>query len=97
VVSAGAGVVTFAGWDGPYGNAVHVLHADGVATWYCHLSRIETRRGEQVRAGGLVGLSGSTGNTSGPHLHLEVRTGASTTSSGSPIDPLPWLHEHDVL
>jgi len=97
VVTAGDGVVTFAGWAGPYGNAVHVLHAGGVATWYCHLSRIDTHRGAQVRAGRLIGLSGSTGNTTGPHLHLEVRTGASITSSGSPIDPLPWLHEHHVI
>lgn len=97
VMAAGAGVVTFAGWAGPYGNAVHVLHPGGVATWYCHLSRLDTHRGAHLDPGDLVGLSGSTGNTTGPHLHLEVRTGASGTSSGSPVDPMPWLHQHHVL
>jgi murein DD-endopeptidase MepM/ murein hydrolase activator NlpD len=97
VVAAGAGVVVFAGWAGPYGNAVHVLHPGGIATWDCHLSHLDVYRGQNVSAGSLVGLSGSTGNTTGPHLHLEVRTGASTASNGSPVDPLPWLHAHHVL
>ena len=97
MVTAGDGVVTFAGPAGPYGNAVHVLHPGGVATWYCHLSRIDIRRGAQVAAGDLIGLSGSTGNTSGPHLHLEVRTGASADSAGSPVDPMPWLRTHHLL
>jgi murein DD-endopeptidase MepM/ murein hydrolase activator NlpD len=97
VVTAGAGTVTYAGWAGAYGNAVHVLHADGIATWYCHLSRIRTRRGAGVGAGDLIGLSGSTGNTTGPHLHFEVRTNATTSADGAPIDPLPWLHSHHVL
>jgi murein DD-endopeptidase MepM/ murein hydrolase activator NlpD len=97
VLSAGAGVVTFAGWDGPYGNVVHVLHAGGIATWYAHLSQIRTRPGAQIDTGALLGLSGATGNTTGPHLHFEVRTGASTSSNGTPIDPLPWLRQHDAL
>jgi len=97
VVAAGAGTVTFAGWAGPYGNSVHVLHADGIATWYCHLNRINTHRGASVEASQLIGLSGSTGNTTGPHLHFEVRTHASMTSSGAPIDPMPWLRAHHVL
>lgn len=97
VVAAGSGTVVFAGWAGPYGNAVHVLHSGGIATWYCHLSRINAHPGEAVNAGQLVGLSGATGNTTGPHLHLEVRTGASQTSSGVPVDPLPWLRAHHVL
>ena len=97
VVTAGGGTVTFAGWAGPYGNAVHVLHAGGVATWYCHLSRVSTHAGVPVEAGQLIGLSGDTGNTTGPHLHFEVRTGATTSTDGAPIDPLPWLHAHHVL
>jgi murein DD-endopeptidase MepM/ murein hydrolase activator NlpD len=97
VVAAGAGTVTYAGWAGAYGNAVHVLHTNGIATWYCHLSRIRTHRGAAVGAGDLIGLSGSTGNTTGPHLHFEVRTHATTSSDGAPIDPMPWLRSHHVL
>jgi murein DD-endopeptidase MepM/ murein hydrolase activator NlpD len=98
ILAAGGGVVTFAGWAGPYGNAVHILHPGGIATWYAHLSRIRTHRGAAVSAGDLIGLSGSTGNTTGPHLHFEVRVHATTSSSsGTPIDPLPWLHTQHVL
>lgn len=97
ILAAADGVVTFAGWAGPYGNAVHVLHPGGIATWYAHLSGIRTHPGAQVGAGQVIGLSGSTGNTTGPHLHFEVRTHAATSSSGSPIDPLPWLHTRHAL
>lgn len=97
VMSAADGVVIFAGWAGPYGYAVHVLHADGIATWYCHLSRLETADGSRVRSGQVIGLSGSTGNSTGPHLHFEVRQHASQTGSGTPVDPLSWLHVQHVL
>ena len=97
VQAAGAGVVTFAGWGGAYGNLVKVLHDGGIATWYAHLSRLAVHRGEQVHAGQLVGLSGATGNTTGPHLHFEVRRDATASSSGTPIDPLPWLRAHHLL
>jgi murein DD-endopeptidase MepM/ murein hydrolase activator NlpD len=97
VVAVGAGVVTFAGWDGPYGNAVHVLHAGGTATWYAHLSQIRAYGSSHVRPGTLLGLSGATGNTTGPHLHFEVRVGASRTDPGTPIDPLPWLRRRHAM
>jgi murein DD-endopeptidase MepM/ murein hydrolase activator NlpD len=97
VFAVGAGVVTFAGWNGPYGNAVHLLRADGTATWYAHLSQIRTRRGSRVRGGTLLGLSGATGNTTGPHLHFEVRIRASSTNPGIPVDPMPWLHRRHIL
>lgn len=97
VQAAGNGLVTFAGWAGAYGNLVEVLHEGGTATWYAHLSRLETHHGAQVHAGQLIGLSGATGNTTGPHLHLEVRLHASASSPGSPVDPLPWLHAHHLL
>jgi murein DD-endopeptidase MepM/ murein hydrolase activator NlpD len=97
VMTAGDGVVTFAGWAGAYGKAVHVLHAGGVSTWYCHLSQIHQPKNAQVRSGQVIGLSGSTGNTTGPHLHFEVRTHSSASDSGTPIDPMPWLHEQHVL
>jgi murein DD-endopeptidase MepM/ murein hydrolase activator NlpD len=96
VLAASGGVVRFAGWDGPYGNAVHIAHSGGVATWYAHLSRIETGRGTRVGAGEVIGLVGSTGNSTGPHLHFEVRTDASGTTSGTPIEPLGWLRSHQI-
>lgn len=97
VVASGDGIVVFAGWSGPYGNAVHVLHASGIETWYGHLSQIRILSGSTVSAGTLLGLSGATGNTTGPHLHFEVRIHASPKSSGTPIDPMPWLREQNVL
>ncbi|HET7415639.1 MAG TPA: M23 family metallopeptidase [Arthrobacter sp.] len=97
VAAAGTGVVTFAGRAGAYGNLVEVLHSGGVATWYAHLSRIDTRRGGHVHAGQLLGLVGATGNTTGPHLHFEVRLHASVKDSGTPIDPLPWLRSHHLM
>jgi len=96
VVAAGSGVVTFAGWDGPYGNAIHILHSDGTSTWYAHLSRLETHERLSVKAGQLIGLVGSTGNATGPHLHFEVSTGASRSTDGTPIDPLRWLQAHRI-
>jgi len=97
VVSAGAGVVDFAGRAGAYGNAIHVLHPAGVATWYAHLSRIEVPLHASVTTGQLIGLVGDTGNTTGPHLHFEVRVDASVMAPGTPIDPLPWLRSHGVM
>lgn len=96
VLAAGDGVVTAAGPDGPYGNAIHILHAGGTATWYAHLSQVETSPGQHIKAGQLIGLVGDTGNTTGPHLHFEVHTGASRTSEGTPTDPLQWLHSHRI-
>ena len=97
VLATGSGTVTFAGWDGAYGNVVHLLHADGIATWYAHLSRIDTTPGSTLAAGEQIGLSGETGNTTGPHLHFEVRLGASIATAGEPIDPLPWLRNHHLI
>jgi len=94
VVAVGDGVITFAGWDGAYGNAVHILHSGGAATWYAHLSQIQSRPNHRVQAGQVIGLVGSTGNATGPHLHFEVRVRASRTTSGVPIDPIRWLRSH---
>ena len=83
VGAAGRGRVVFAGWDpGGYGNLVVIEHPRGVRSWYAHLARIAVRQGSAVVAGNTVGSVGSTGISSGPHLHFEVRL------AGAAIDPL---------
>lgn len=77
-------------WNSSYGNMAIVTAPDGTETWYCHLSSTKIRSGS-VKAGTVIAYSGNTGNTTGPHLHLEVRP-----HGGSPIDPLPWLLAHGL-
>ncbi|WP_052851732.1 M23 family metallopeptidase [Streptomyces avicenniae] len=80
--------------DGPaYGNAVVVKHADGTFTQYAHLSKIDVVPGQKVTTGQVIAQSGNTGNSSGPHLHFEVRK---TASYGSAVDPLAFLRAQDV-
>ncbi|WP_326619295.1 M23 family metallopeptidase [Streptomyces decoyicus] len=80
------------GGDGPaYGNAIVIKHAPGVYTQYAHLSSIQVQVGQQVGTDQKIGLSGSTGNSSGPHLHFEVRTGP---NYGSGIEPTGFLRAH---
>jgi peptidoglycan hydrolase-like protein with peptidoglycan-binding domain len=86
VAAAGHGVVVFAGWDTTgYGNLVVVEHPLGVRSMYAHLSSIAVRRGQQVLAGSRVGLVGTTGFSTGPHLHFELRL------KGAAVDPLTAL------
>jgi hypothetical protein len=86
VGAAGVGVVVSAGWNsGGYGNLVVVRHRLGFETWYAHLSAIAVSEGEAVTGGTRIGSVGSTGRSTGPHLHFEVRL------YGTPIDPLPRL------
>jgi murein DD-endopeptidase MepM/ murein hydrolase activator NlpD len=85
VASAAAGVVKFAGRDGDYGNLVIVEHADGRTTRYGHLSKILVSGGEQIDAGQEIALSGSTGKSTGPHLHFEVR------EDGQVVNPIKIL------
>ncbi|RDG37732.1 M23 family metallopeptidase [Streptomyces corynorhini] len=77
-------------YNSAYGNMAIVTSPDGTETWYCHLSSTKIRSGS-VKAGDVIAYSGSSGNSTGPHLHFEVRPGA-----GSAIDPLPWLRSHGV-
>ncbi|RBM19667.1 M23 family metallopeptidase [Streptomyces sp. PT12] len=80
--------------DGPaYGNAVVIKHADGTYSQYAHLSKIEVAVGERVDTGEDIADSGNTGNSSGPHLHFEIRT---TPDYGSAIDPVKFLKDNDV-
>jgi murein DD-endopeptidase MepM/ murein hydrolase activator NlpD len=92
VGSTARGEVTSTGWAGAYGNQVVVTHDDGTQTWYCHLSGIYVSTGESVGPGTTIGTVGATGNTTGPHLHLEVRPGG-----GSPVDPYAYLQEKGAL
>jgi peptidoglycan hydrolase-like protein with peptidoglycan-binding domain len=86
VTAAGVGTVSSAGYNAfGYGNLVVVSHRLGFETWYAHLSSIAVGVGQPVSGGVLVGRVGSTGHSSGPHLHWEVRL------HGTPIDPLPRL------
>ncbi len=85
VTAGAAGCVVSAGWDaGGYGKLVVLGHGSGVTSWYAHLSRIRVRRGQCVAAGAGIGAVGSTGHSTGPHLHFEVRLrGAAVNPSAS--------------
>ncbi|OKK22418.1 peptidase [Streptomyces sp. CB00455] len=93
VKAVGAGTVVSAGWGGAYGNEVVIRHADGKYSQYGHLSSLSVSTGQSVTAGQRIGLSGATGNVTGPHLHFEIRTGP---SYGSDIDPLGYLRSKGV-
>ncbi|MFD7494393.1 M23 family metallopeptidase [Streptomyces sp. NPDC059832] len=93
VVAVGAGTVVEAGWGGAYGNNIVLRMTDGTYTQYGHLSSIGVSVGQSVGAGQRIGLSGSTGNSTGPHLHFEART---TPSYGSDMDPVAYLRAHGV-
>ncbi|MEV6783601.1 LysM peptidoglycan-binding domain-containing M23 family metallopeptidase [Streptomyces sp. NPDC051098] len=93
VKSVGPGSVVSAGWSGAYGNEVVIQHTDGTYSQYAHLSSLTVSAGQNVSGGQQIGLSGSTGNSSGPHLHFEIRTGP---SYGSDMDPVSYLRQHGV-
>jgi murein DD-endopeptidase MepM/ murein hydrolase activator NlpD len=93
VKSVASGSVVSAGWGGSYGYQVVVRHTDGRYSQYAHLSAISVRDGQSVSAGQRIGRSGSTGNSSGPHLHFEVRTGP---GFGSDVDPVAYLRAGGV-
>lgn len=85
VVAAAAGEVIHAGPAGTYGNMIAVRLADGTETRYAHLSAVDVKVGDRVRAGAALGAVGSTGRATGPHLHFEVR------QAGKAVDPRPFL------
>jgi murein DD-endopeptidase MepM/ murein hydrolase activator NlpD len=85
------GTVIFAGTNGPYGNQVQIQHSDGTITTYSHLSEIDVSVGESVAAGDQIGLVGTTGNSTGPHLHFEVHD-----ANGNTMDSDAWLAQHGI-
>ncbi|MCH5675371.1 M23 family metallopeptidase [Streptomyces gilvus] len=93
VHAVGYGTVVQTGWGGAYGNQIVIRMNDGTYTQYGHLSSIGVSVGQKVVTGQQIGLSGSTGNTTGPHLHFEART---TPEYGSDMDPVAYLRSHGV-
>ena len=87
VVSVAAGLVTFAGERSGFGEMVEINHGNGLATRYCHNEKVLVKQGDMVRKGQEVALMGSTGRSTGPHLHFEV------LKNGSQVDPLRFIGE----
>ena len=82
--------VLSAGWEGGYGRCVRLVHSDGTVTVYAHMSSISVNKGERVSAGERIGREGNTGQSTGPHLHFEVRI------NGTPVNPVSWLRKRGV-
>ncbi len=89
--TASDGVVTTAGWSGAYGRLVEINHGKGIVTRYGHLSRVTVRPGESVRKGEVIGRMGSTGRSTGTHLHYEVRI------DGRAVNPVPYLEASNYV
>jgi murein DD-endopeptidase MepM/ murein hydrolase activator NlpD len=87
ILAAASGVVDYAQWnDGGYGNMIDIRHADGTVTRYAHMNELHVKEGQTVSQGQLIGGMGSTGFSTGPHLHFEIRP-----NGGSAIDPMTFL------
>lgn len=87
VHATSGGVIMAAGWQGGYGLAVRINHGKGIETRYAHLSRLNVSAGQTIKPGDVIGFVGSTGRSTGPHLHYEVR------KDGLAIDPSSSLHK----
>lgn len=92
----GGTVVSINGAGSAYGNHVVIKHADGVYTLSAHLSSVSVSVGQTVTTGQTIGLSGSTGNSTGPHLHFELRNQPTAYAEGVFSDPIAWLKSHGV-
>jgi murein DD-endopeptidase MepM/ murein hydrolase activator NlpD len=91
IVAVANGTITETGYDGSYGNKTVETLEDGTEIWYCHQSAVNVHTGDPIRGGQQIGNIGSTGNVTGPHLHLEVRPGG-----GDPVDPYSALVYHGL-
>jgi murein DD-endopeptidase MepM/ murein hydrolase activator NlpD len=89
--SMSTGRVTFAGAQSGFGNIVQIRYWDGTISYFGHMSSISVHKGQALQPGQLVGRSGNTGHSTGPHLHLEIHP-----HGGAAIDPLPWLAAHHI-
>lgn len=85
LVAAGSGQIVSAGWRGGYGNCVMIDHGDGLVSVYAHMSRISVKKGQRLGTGQSIGAVGSTGLSTGPHLHFEIRV------NGNPVNPLNYI------
>lgn len=88
IVAVGDGEVAFAGVMGGYGNVVDIKHSGGVTSRYAHLASIKVKQGQKVAAGTQIGVEGTTGQSTGVHLHFEIHV------DGTAVDPKKWMAEH---
>lgn len=86
IKAVASGTVTCAKYSGSYGNLVKIDHGNGVETWYGHISKMYVKVGQEVKAGDVIAAVGSTGNSTGPHLHLEIRI------NGTHVNPQKYLY-----
>jgi murein DD-endopeptidase MepM/ murein hydrolase activator NlpD len=91
LVAMSTGTVTFAGAQSGYGNKVEIRYWDGTVSYYGHMDRVTAHVGQKVGPGSLVGYSGNTGHSTGPHLHLEIHP-----VGHGPVNPMPWLRAHGI-
>ena len=89
--AAGTAIVLSTGWSTAYGNVTLLDHGDGLVTMYAHQSKILVSKGQVVTDGAVIGLVGSTGFSTGPHLHFEVHI------NGVPYDPMGWFGRSKVV
>lgn len=87
IKAAADGTVTYAGWMGGYGNLIIISHGNGIQTYYGHCSKLYVSNGKEVKAGDVIAAVGSTGNSTGNHLHFEIR------KNGSQINPQKYLYK----
>ena len=85
IYAAAKGLVSYVGQKSGYGNVVEISHGNGMITRYAHMSRFASRVGQEVAAGDVIGAIGSTGRSTGPHLHFEVRV------NDRAVNPRPFL------
>lgn len=91
LASMSTGTVDFAGPISGYGILVRIRYWDGTISYYGHMARVSVKKGDSVQPGEIVGRSGNTGHSTGPHLHLEIHP-----NGGQAVNPQPWLARHHV-